>query len=137
MKQIIETTLKGAFIKLLFLLGIVTAGMLTKTYAPVWLYNLLFFGAILYVCIRMSIPKYKYWYFVYENDEDCNCGIIRSHTETFPLNKVEGLLDALKRGHIIKGITEIDKVSYLHMVNAKKAIDIETANLLKDKVKWN
>lgn len=118
-------------------MGIVTAGTLAKNYAPVWLYNLLFFGAILYVCIWMSIPKYKYWYFVYENDEDCNCGIIKSQTDVFPLDKAEKLLDSQKRGYVIKGSTEIDKTSYLHMISNKKAIDIETANQLKDRVKWN
>lgn len=92
---------------------------------------------LLWVIIGPSLPKWHYWYFVYENDEDCNCGIIRSRTETFPLNKAEGLLDTLKRGHVIKGVVEIDKDSYLHMANTKKAIDIERTELLKDKAKWN
>ncbi|WP_162493556.1 hypothetical protein [Bacteroides ihuae] len=61
MKCFFSTVLKGAFIKLLFLLGIVTAGTLTKTYAPAWLYTLLFFGAILYVCIWMFVPEYTCW----------------------------------------------------------------------------
>ena len=136
-KQMILTVLKGALIKLLFLLGFVTAFSLLKAYAPIWIYYLFFIGMLLWVIIGLSLPKWHYWYFVYENDEDCNCGIIRSRTETFPLNKVEGLLDALKRGHVIKWATEIDKVSYLHMANTRKAIDLEKAELMKDVSKWN
>lgn len=70
MKQMILTVLKGALIKLLFLLGFVTAFSLLKTYAPTWMYITFFIGMLLWVVIGLSLPKWHYWYFIYENDED-------------------------------------------------------------------